>query len=408
VGRQRELALLTQFLAGVGDLGQAGRLLMLAGEPGIGKTRLLQAAAQQAIAQGWSVLVGGCHRRGGQEPYAPLLDALAQHFQAQRPARLRAVLSGCAWLVRLLPELAEVLDPLPTATLAPEQERRLLFAAVARVLANVAGPAGTLLVLDDLQWAGSDALDLLATLVRAPALAHRERGASVLRIMGAYRETEVRPADPLGLLLVDLAQARLARHHVLGPLAAEEAATLLADLLADRAGGDRGVVARVLERAGGTPFFLVSYAQALRAGHVEGVPWDLAQGVRQRVALLPAAGQEVLGAAAIVGRQVPRALLVAAVGQSEETVLAGLEAACPARLLLEEGEEAYAFAHDVIREVVEAEVSAARRALLHRRVAQALERGPAAAPAELLAYHYARGGAVDKVVPYLERAGDEA
>ena len=84
-----------------------------------------------------------------------------------------------------------------------------MFRAVGRYLANVAGPAGTLLVLDDLQWAGPDALDLLAT------LAHTAAG---VRIVGAYRDTEVRPADPLGLLLADLAQARRVHHHALGPL----------------------------------------------------------------------------------------------------------------------------------------------------------------------------------------------
>jgi predicted ATPase len=168
----------------------------------------------------------------------------------------------------------------------------------------------------------------------------------VLRIVGAYRDTEVRPGDPLGLLLADLAQAGLARHHALGPLAPQEAAALLADLLGGIGAGNRAVAERVLQRAGGTPFVLVSYAQALRQGRAEAVPWDVAQGVRQRVALLPQTAQELLGAAAIVGRQVPRALLVALAGQPEEAVLAGLEAACRARLLREEGEEAYAFAHD--------------------------------------------------------------
>ena len=110
VGRRQELALLDRFLAG--DLAVSGPvpMLLLAGEPGMGKTRLLQAAAQQAIAQGWSVLVGGCHRRGGQEPYAPLLEALGQHLHAADPPQLRAALVGCAWLVRLLPELAASLD----------------------------------------------------------------------------------------------------------------------------------------------------------------------------------------------------------------------------------------------------------------------------------------------------------
>jgi tetratricopeptide (TPR) repeat protein len=397
VGRAPELALLERFL---GDAAaEAPRVLLLAGEPGIGKTRLLQALAQRAVPHGWGVLVGGCQRRGEQEPYAPLLDALARHLQTQQPAQRRANLQGCAWLVRLLPEWAELLEPLPPGTWPPAQERRLLYAAVGRLLANMAGPAGTLLVLDDLQWAGPDALDLLAT------LAHTAAG---VRVVGAYRDSEVRPADPLGLLLADLAQARLVRQHPLAPLAAEAAADLLHDLLAGVAGAERAAQEAALQRAGGMPFFLVSYAQALQQGSAEGVPWDLAQGVRQRVALLSAAGQAVLGVAAIVGRRVPHALLRAVAGQPEDAVLEGLEAACGARLLLEDGEEAYVFAHDLIREVVEDDLGAARRAVLHRRVAEALEGGPAGAAPALLAYHYGRGGAADKAVRYLEKAGDQA
>src|SRR5207245_7927422 len=109
-----------------------------------------------------------------------------RYIQGQTPLRLRADLRGCAWLVRLLPELAEgPIEPLPGWTLAPEHERRLMFKAVQRFLANVAGPAGTLLVLDDLQWAGADALDLLATLVRAA-----DRGG---RVGGADGRTEGQP-----------------------------------------------------------------------------------------------------------------------------------------------------------------------------------------------------------------------
>jgi len=256
VGRERELELLDRFLAGERTPPGPASVLLLAGEPGIGKTRLLQATALRAIARGWCVLVGGCQRRGGQEPYAPLLKALAHHLQAAGPIERRAALAGSAWLARLLPELAEDLEPPRTGILAPEQERRLIHAAVARLLANVAGPAGTLLVLDDLQWAGPDALDLICTLARgAPA---------TLRLVGAYRDTEVQPADPLGLLLADMAQAGLARQHSLGPLAADEAVALLEDLLLDAAAGERGRVEEVLRRTGGIPFFLVSYAQALQ------------------------------------------------------------------------------------------------------------------------------------------------
>jgi transcriptional regulator with XRE-family HTH domain len=210
VGRARELVLLERHLAGEGS-----PLLLLAGEPGIGKTRLLQEAALRARAQGWTVLEGGCTRRSGQEPYAPLLEALAGYVRGQSPVRLRAELEGCAWLVRLLPELGDTtLVPAPSWSLPPEQERRLMFHAVGRFLANVAGPTGTLLVLDDLQWAGVDALDLLAELVRAAP----ERP---LRVVGAYRETDVRPEDALPTMLTDQAREGLAGQMRLRPLSLE-------------------------------------------------------------------------------------------------------------------------------------------------------------------------------------------
>ena len=191
VGRTRELALLERHLRGEGP-----PLLLLAGEPGIGKTRLLQRGAAAGRGAGAGVCsTGAASGSGGQEPYAPLLDALrALHPQPAGRANCAADLRGCAWLVRLLPELAAgPIPPLPPWTLTPEQERRLMHEAVGRFLANVAGPAGTLLVLDDLQWAGADALDLLATLVRAA----RARARLPLRVVGAYRDTEVRPRDPL-------------------------------------------------------------------------------------------------------------------------------------------------------------------------------------------------------------------
>jgi len=133
----RELALLERHLAGEGP-----PLLLLAGEPGIGKSRLLHAAVPRAVGAELRVLEGGCQRRGGQEPYAPLLGALRRYIRGRRPGQLRTELQGCAWLVRLLPELAEgPIPPLPSWTLTSEHERRLMGEAVGRFLTNVAGPA---------------------------------------------------------------------------------------------------------------------------------------------------------------------------------------------------------------------------------------------------------------------------
>src|SRR5579859_6585772 len=189
VGRQRELTLLNDLLTGGGS-----RLLLFAGEPGIGKSRLLEEVTERAAQSGWAVLTGGCHRRSGQEPYAPWMSVLTRFLAGRPPARQRLDLQGCAWLVKLLPELGErMVVPAPSWTLPVEQERRLMFVAVARFLANVGGPAGTLLVLDDLHWAGVDALDLLAFLARESA------GRSV-RVVAAYRDTDVTSQDPLPML----------------------------------------------------------------------------------------------------------------------------------------------------------------------------------------------------------------
>jgi tetratricopeptide (TPR) repeat protein/transcriptional regulator with XRE-family HTH domain len=399
VGRTRELLLLERHLAGEGP-----PLLLVAGEPGMGKSRLLYEAAARADAHGWRVLAGGCQRRGGQEPYAPVLDALKGHLRRQAPAQQRTDLRGCAWLVRLLPELAAgPIEPLPRWTLSPEQERRLMFEAAGRYLENVAGAAGTLLVLDDLQWAEADALDLLTTLVRSAE--------APLRVLGAYRNSEVQPHDRLAVLLADLAPARLALQRTLAPLERREVEQLL-DTLLDGVAGDRTMLAqRVARRAGGVPFFVLSYADGLRlsdtADATGTVPADVAQSIRQRVAALPTAAQEVLVAAAVAGRVVLPRVLTAAVTQPEPAALAGLDAACHARLLVQE-EHSYQFAHDLIREVVEADLGPARRLALHRRVAEALERQPGEQPVEQLAYHYARGGEQDRAVQYLEQAGDSA
>src|SRR5262249_19640337 len=153
-----------------------------------------------------AILQGGCARDEGHTAYAPLLEALEAALRHRALTQRRTDLAGCAWLVRLLPELAAgPIEPLPSWTLSPEQERRLMFAAVRRFLANVAGAAGTLLALDDLQWAGADALALLVSLARA--------GAGVpLRLIGAYRHTESQPSHPLAVVLAELAQAELATH----------------------------------------------------------------------------------------------------------------------------------------------------------------------------------------------------
>jgi transcriptional regulator with XRE-family HTH domain/tetratricopeptide (TPR) repeat protein len=429
VGRQEELALIARHLAG-----ETAPLLLFAGEPGIGKSRLLAEATTLASAQGWRVVTGGSTRRSGQAPYEPLVSALAREVRRTPPARLRLDLQGCGWLVRLLPELLETqLVPAPSWTLAPEQERRLLFDAVAVYLANVAGAAGTLLILDDLQWADGDALALVEALVAA------ESGRNApLRLLGAYRNTEVEPADPLGLLLADLVRSGTLSRRQLPLLTSAEAAALLAQLWPVQPEGQESKVeaatrAEMLRRAEGLPFYLVSSARALqespagatRANQGAGregrltavtsgsgqVPASVAESIRARIALLPETAQQLAEVAAVTGRVISAPVVMAVSARTEEETLDALDMLVQAGLLVDDDDGNYHFTHDLIREVVEGGLGSQRRRTLHRRIAEELERRDDQArtgrSAEIGA-HFLAAGEQRRALPHALLAGDQA
>ncbi|MBV9598691.1 MAG: AAA family ATPase, partial [Chloroflexi bacterium] len=417
IGRTPEVALIERHLSRAG-----GPLLVFGGEPGLGKTRLLAEAAHRAISHGWCVLEGGCQRRSGQEPFAPLVGAIARFVGGREREALRSDLQGCAWLVRLLPELTdEIGEQLPSLTVPADQERRLMFQAVRRLLNNVAArdapETGVLLVLDDLQWAGSDAIELLTALVRSGHTG-RQGGQRTLIVIGAYRDNEVQPSDVLGVALADWAHAGLVEHRTLPPLTADECGELFESLqgalgsaaLADR--HDPVMRERVLERASGVPFFVVSYAHALRDGSAaeRAVPWDIAQGIRQRVAALSDSARALLAPAAVIGREFQLAVLVSVAEKTEDEVIDELDAGCQSRLLVDTGGR-FQFAHDLVREVVEADLGSTRRAALHRRAAAVLEALHAenlADQYETLADHWQRGGVWEQALEYLVLAGDKA
>ncbi len=301
-----------------------------------------------------------------------------------------------------------------------------MFAALSRYLAHTTGPAGTLLVLDDLQWAGADALELLAALVREAAGA----GMASVRVVGAYRETEVGPQDPLATHLADLARDGLVTRRRIGPLAHAEAAELLAGLLGEDVRRDSAQREQIVQRTGGVPYFLVSYTQVLLARRIAGsdsddeeaigaadredvvsVPWTVAHSIRTRVGALPPESRELLGVATVVGRSIPADFLVAITArtaQQEEALVSALEAACAAGLLAMQGGDCQ-FTHDLIREVILADLGQSRARRLHRQVADALEQRPERGRhAAELAWHLLEAGVGARALPYALQAGDQA
>ncbi len=271
------------------------------------------------------------------------------------------------------------------------------------MLHALAGPAGTLLVLDDLHWAGPDAVDLLAALLAAA-------GSPPLRVVGAYRDSET-PAR-LDECVADLARASLVRVLPLGPLTDADAGRLLQQLASEEEQQEQSAaLPAIVRRAGGVPFFLISYAEQVRGG-AQGeaplaVPWTVAQVIGQRVAALPGPAKELLSVAAVAGQVVPYTLLAQVTSSDDEQVLEAVETALEARLLAEDGPDRYRFTHDLIRETIEDGLSAARRRLLHRRIARALEYQPGAS-ADSLAFHFSQSGEDGTAAGYLELAGDQA
>jgi tetratricopeptide (TPR) repeat protein/transcriptional regulator with XRE-family HTH domain len=404
VGREHELSLLDHHAQRQGP-----PLLLFAGEPGIGKSRLLREAGAIAAHAGYRVLVGGCVRRHGQEPFEPFLEALDRCLRSLDPVQLRSALRDCAWLIRLLPELRDgPIEPPPAERLAPAQERRLIFQSVAQFLANVSGPAGVMLILDDLQWIGPDALDLLQAVLRIA-------GEAPIQVVGAYRDTELVPGEPLATALADLTRSGSVLHCPVEPLGAEASHSLLTALLGSTAVDQQELSQRILNRAEGVPFFLVSCATALGHGDpVNDVPWDVTQSIRQRVAMVSPSAQVVVRSAAVVGRVADASLVISTSELSEEDAVAALDEAALSRLIEWNGPQTIRFPHDLIREVIEADLGPARRALLHRRIARLVEAvwheqpEQEDVPAELLSYHFEVGGEPEPATTYAIRAAEFA
>ena len=415
VGRDRELARLGELFA---EAPSGARAVLIAGEPGIGKTALAGELARRVHGDGGLVLYGRCDE-GLSVPYQPFLEALHPAKLAVPPERLRAELAPLAPnLARLWPDLEGWGEP---PRMDPETDRYRLFEAVTALVEIATRERRGLLVLDDLHWAAPPTLLLLRHLVRS------ERTHRAL-VIGTYRETELAYDHPLAQLAADLqrdAGATCVRIAGLDEQAIGEMLEAAAGHSLDEHGRE---LVRILQaQTDGNPFFireLLAYlvesgkiyraserwTTDLAAGNLR-VPEGLRDVILQRVARLSGAARRALGVAAVAGHSFSLALVERVVGDSPD-VLDALEEALTARLLTESGPGEYAFVHALVRQTIYEQHSAARRTRLHRRVAEALESLPnAEAHVEALAYHFAQAaadGQAAKAATYAVSAGQRA
>jgi DNA-binding SARP family transcriptional activator/tetratricopeptide (TPR) repeat protein len=420
VGRGRELSELARAWAiARGELRgeRSGRIVLLAGDPGIGKTRLAAELARNAYDQGACVLAG----RAPEEtlvPYQLFVETLRHYLLNAPSAELQVTAREYgSELARLIPELRRrAPDLTPPSVAEPETDRYRMFEAVVGLLSAISQRTPVLLVLDDLHWADRPTLLLLRHLARAP-------DPSRLLILGAYRSTES-ALEGFADALADLRRDRLISQIDVGGLSERETAELVATWTGE---APSSAFAWALhDETEGNPLFISEIVRHLAeagvrvseagAGELQrfGLPEGVKQVIARRLTRLSAQATEWLRVAAVIGRDFNAALLERVVSLDEEEFLNALDEALAAGLVVETVPNAgrYGFSHALIRETLYEGMSAPRRARIHRRVGEELEATATGRRyINALAHHFTRAATADdggKAITYAMRAGEQA
>lgn len=388
MGRGRELDALGRALSEV-EQGR-GKLVVLAGEPGIGKTSLADATTALAEARGFAVHWGRCWESGGAPAYFPWLGVLSSMALALDDATLALALGeGASVLADLLPELRQRLPPVSTGAPPPPEEARFrvfrAIVALARERARLE-PHGLVIVLDDLHAADRSSLLLLHFL-------SRELRGLKLMLLATYRDVEARMDAETSELIARI--GREGTSFALTRLASADAA----DLVSAHGGpvGER-VSERILARAQGNPLFLEEMLRLLAEQGPESidagvVPHGVRDVIGQRLGRVSAETRSLLELGAVSGDELDPWLVAAASGADDAAVSSAFGEAGRAGIVVERGERRR-FGHALFREVLYRELSTERRRELHARIGDALRRSvpPGTAPPHAKLAHHALEG----------------
>jgi DNA-binding CsgD family transcriptional regulator/tetratricopeptide (TPR) repeat protein len=424
VGRVAELEKLRTLMPQAE--GEGRRVVLLAGEPGAGKSRLAREFAGQAAGEGALVLYGACDAVV-RTPYGPFVEALDRLVRVTEVGELRAALgAGGGELTRLLPDLAALVGELPEPVEAdPDTERHRLHTAVADLLANVSRERPILLVLEDGHWADAPTLLLLRHLARSAWSAR-------LLLLATFRDTEADLPGELSETLADLRRSDdVVRMRLSGLSGAE-----VSDLVSRAAGSDpepeqRELATTIHDLTGGNAFLVCELWRALiETGIVEvaggqvrvtrpltelGTPESVREVVSQRLSRLAPRTTDLLELAAVAGPEFELEPVRRAAGLAEPELLAALEEAVGSGMIEELPSQRLAcrFTHEIVRRALYDRLSRLRRAELHLHVGEALESAGAVSDRTLadLAHHFGAAapfGGAEKAIDYNLRAASAA
>jgi dienelactone hydrolase len=452
VGRQDVMGRLLEHLDRA--MAGAGGVVMISGEPGIGKTRTIDELVAGARLRGFQVLIARCHERDTTIPYLAISEALEGFARRLSPEKWENLLAaGGDEILLLVSDMP--LKHLPASAVTSrvvsagayggaEQPRALPTRGLRNLLTHATQDAPVLLVVDDLHWADPSSLELLHDI----AVYTRE---IPLLIVGAYREVELERAHPLNRLLVELNRQRVVTRERLRRFAAPDTHALLSALLGGDAPGD--LAALIQEETEGNPFFIEEIVNGLieeerllwnehdavyrlapgvtTARLAAEIPQGIKAAIGARLDHLSEEAQHVLSLAAVIGRRFSSDLLVRLAsnhGLTEEDVERALHEARAARFIgtieqregLEavkgysagslEGEADLTFDHPLLHQVAYGELDRRRRRRLHAEVGYLLEdmnRGRESLHSERLAYHFLESDDDPKAIHYAIRAGDK-
>jgi len=389
VGRAPELERLRTLMPRAE--GEGRRVVLLGGEPGSGKSRLVREFAAEMARDGARVLYGACDAVV-RTPYGPFVEALDHLARTADPAELRAALGAAGGeLTRLLPDLPARIGELPPPVAAdPDTERHRLHTAVTDLLTGITRDRPALLVLEDGHWADAPTLMLLRHLTRAA-------GHARVLVLATFRDTDGDVTEPLSETLADLRRSDdVVRLH-LGGLSGNE----VAEFVRSAAGSERVELAEAIhDLTEGNPFLVCElWRTFVETGAVDISPESVREVVSQRLARLAPATTDLLELAAAAGSEFELDVVRRATELGEPELLAALEEAVRSGMLEELSATAlaYRFTHELVRRALYDRLSRMRRAELHLRVGAALE-GPAERSGRALAdlaYHFAAAAPFD-------------